>query len=93
MIKAMKPACAVPHFDKVNKADIKAQFFADRKHRASLYLPFTHRKAEEHVLCVIGQNPSEADENCADKTIRYVEELIYRTRSEYSALMILNLDS
>jgi hypothetical protein len=45
------------------------------------------------TLCVIGQNPSAADEHEADKTIYYLEKLVYRTHPEYRQLIILNLYS
>lgn len=76
----------------VDKASIRTQFFDCRRHRATLLLPFAGRVAGK-VLCVVGQNPSAADEDDADKTIRYLEELIYCKHPEYAALRILNLYS
>lgn len=55
-------------------------------------IPF-HGARGAKTLCVIGQNPSAADEMKADKTIRYLEELIYLKQPEYSTLLILNLYS
>jgi hypothetical protein len=88
----MNPAQKIPHFDMVDKSAIKAQFFDDQNHRATLFLPFVGRTSQK-TLCVIGQNPSAANELYADKTIRYLEELIYCNRSEYGALLVLNLYS
>jgi hypothetical protein len=88
----MRTTRPVPHFQWIDKPAIEARFFDHRKHRASLRLPFIGRTTNR-TLCVIGQNPSAADENVADKTIRYLSELIYRTRQEFSALLILNLYS
>ncbi len=82
----------IPHFDRIEKAGIEAQFFDGHKHRASLYLPFSGRRTNR-TLCVIGQNPSAAGEQNADKTIRYLEELIYRNHPEYTSLLVLNLYS
>lgn len=82
----------IPHFDKVDKQAIRAQFFDDRKHRATLHLPFID-STNQRTLCVIGQNPSVASEESADKTIRYLEELIHRKHPEYGSLLVLNLYS
>jgi hypothetical protein len=83
---------SIEHFAMVNKPAIQAQFVDNRSHRATLFLPFLRRPTTK-VLCVIGQNPSAADERFADKTIRYLEEFVYRLRPEYSALLVLNLYS
>lgn len=88
----MKSAQTVKHFSMVDNAAIKAKFFDCRRHRATLFLPFLGRTTGK-TLCVVGQNPSAADEHVADKTIRYLEELIYRTQPEYAALLMLNLYS
>lgn len=91
-LDTMKAFRSVPHFDKVDKPAIEAQFFDERRHRASLRLPFFGRGSGK-TLCVIGQNPSAADDQNADMTVRYLEELIYRTRPEYKELLVLNLYS
>jgi hypothetical protein len=82
----------IEHFNMVDKSAIQAKFFDNRKHRATLRLPFLER-TNGRTLCIVGQNPSAADERVADKTIRYLEELIYRNHSEYDTLLILNLYS
>lgn len=82
----------VPHFAEVDMSSTKAQFFDKGSHRATLLLPFVGRRGNR-TLCVIGQNPSSANEQHADKTIRYLEEFIYRNYPEYSALLVLNLYS
>ena len=82
----------IPHFEKIDKKAIRAQFFDDGKHRATLHLPFIE-STSQRTLCVIGQNPSAASEENADKTIRYLEELIYRKHPEYGSLLVLNLYS
>ncbi|HSV57432.1 MAG TPA: DUF1643 domain-containing protein [Variovorax sp.] len=88
----MKPRAPVPHFELVDKSAIKAVFSGDRCHRATLHLPFAGRQGSK-TLCVIGQNPSAADEQWSDKTIRYLAELVYRTLPQYGALLVLNLYS
>jgi hypothetical protein len=92
LLGAMKSTPIVPHFEQVDHASIQAQFFEDRKHRALLRIPL-RRDGKKRTLCIIGQNPSSADENNADSTIRYLEELIYLTRPEYTELLVLNLYS
>lgn len=85
-------ALQIPHFCMVDKTTIEARFFDRKRHRATLFLPFAGRGTGK-VLCVIGQNPSVADECFADKTIHYLEKLIYCKHAEYAALLILNLYS
>lgn len=82
----------IPHFKKVDLNGIKADFSEDRSHRASLYIPFTERSFNR-VLIVVGQNPSYANEIEADKTLRYVEEYVFRNLPEFSAILMLNLYS
>lgn len=81
----------IEHFEMVDKSAIRSQFFDNRNHRATLVLPFVGRTA--NTLCVIGQNPSAADERYADRTIRYLEEFVYRMYPTYGTLPILNLYS
>ena len=81
----------VPHFDKVNLQRIRAKFFGN-KHRATLHIPFIERSVA-HTLCVIGQNPSAADELNADKTVRYLERYVFEKQSQYSQILMLNLYS
>jgi hypothetical protein len=88
----MKTSRSIAHYPTVDLSSIKHKFFDGKRHRAYLFLPF-QRPTASKTLCVIGQNPSAADEFVADKTIRYLEELIYRNHPEYAALLILNLYS
>jgi Protein of unknown function (DUF1643) len=76
----------------VDTSLVAALFVNDKKHRAKLCLPYAGRKIFRS-LCVIGQNPSDANEKFADKTVRYLEELIYKNYPQYSQLVILNLFS
>ena len=82
----------IPHFEKVDLNGIKADFSEDRSHRASLFIPFSERSCNR-VLKVVGQNPSYANEIEADKTLRYVEEYVFRNLPEFSAILMLNLYS
>ena len=72
----MKLARPIQHSAQVDSSQIRAKFFDGREHRACLWLPFVGRQ-DRKALCVIGQNPSAADKKRADKTVRYLEELIY----------------
>lgn len=82
----------VPHFKEVNLLKIQSCFYDDRSHRAYLKIPFVGVRGTE-TLCVIGQNPSAADEYEADKTIHFLEKLIYLKHSQYRQLIVLNLYS
>ena len=88
----MNSTVPIPHFCKVDICNIRAKFFDDKKHRAILELPLLERSGNK-TLCVIGQNPSLADQHQADKTVRYLEELIFKKCPEYSKIIILNLYS
>lgn len=91
-VAGTEPMPLIPHFNKIDTKSIRAQFFAGRQHRASLFLPYVGSPSRR-TLCVIGQNPSAADGERADKTIRYLEELIFRKAPEHGALLMLNLCS
>lgn len=82
----------IPHYEKVNMGGIKAVFTEDQKHRASLFIPFLGR-GDGRCLCVIGQNPSDANEEHADSTLYYLERLVFQSELEYSSLVMLNLFS
>ncbi len=82
----------VPHFEHVDLLNVQSCFFDDRSHRAYLKIPFAGDRGTE-TLCVIGQNPSAADECEADKTIHYLEKLIYLKYFQYRQLIVLNLYS
>ena len=82
----------VPHFEHVDLPNVQSCFFDNRSHRAYLKIPFAGARGSE-TLCVIGQNPSAADEREADKTIHYLEKLIYLKHSQYRQLIVLNLYS
>lgn len=80
------------HYDKVNLKKIVANFTADRLHRSSLWIPFINRQNGK-TLCIVGQNPSEAGKLIADKTVRYLEEFVFKTLPQYSSIIMLNLFS
>jgi hypothetical protein len=82
----------VPHFEKVDPQRICARFFGNKLHRATLHIPFVERHGI-NPLCVIGQNPSAADELNADKTVRYLERYVFDKQRQYSQILMLNLYS
>jgi len=88
----MRRVHPVPHFECVDIANVESLFFESRTHRAYLKIPFSGKRGSE-TLCIIGQNPSSADEEYADKTIHYLEKLIYQKYVQYRQLIVLNLYS
>lgn len=80
------------HFSQVNIKAIKTDFSKDNKHRFSLKIPFSNRSGSE-TLCIIGQNPSYANSQHADKTLHYLEKLIYQKRPNCSCIIMINLFS
>ena len=82
----------VQHCDFVDLSEVEARFFDNGRHRASLRIPFQDRQSDR-TLCVVGQNPSAANELVADRTIRYVEQFVYQRMPEFGQLLILNLYS
>ncbi|MFC4864026.1 DUF1643 domain-containing protein [Pseudomonas sp. MAHUQ-62] len=88
----MSSGLPIPHFEHVDLANVQSYFSEDRSHRAYLKIPFSGTRGTE-TLCVIGQNPSAADECKADKTIHYLEKLIHLKHFKYRQIIILNLYS
>lgn len=80
----------IEHIDEVDTSAIQAVFLEDRSHRVSLLIPFK-KPFGNRVLCVVGQNPSSADETRADSTVRYLEKLIVSKALPYRAILMLNL--
>lgn len=82
----------IAHFEKVVNDRIEAEFTSDKEHRACLTVPLQERD-ESQVLCVIGQNPSLADKYEADKTLRYIEEYVFRKMQDFGMIKMLNVYS
>lgn len=82
----------IQHYEQVDRLNIIANFTEDMKHRSSLIIPFLNR-SKDKTLCIIGQNPSDANENHADKTLKYLEMFVYKNLPEYSRIIMLNLYS
>lgn len=82
----------IPHYDKVDISQIEAVFSSDSEHRSMLHLPFLDRPSGK-VLCVVGQNPSLANADYADKTIRYIEMFVFERMPHIGKIVMLNLYS
>ncbi|MEJ8680071.1 DUF1643 domain-containing protein [Plesiomonas shigelloides] len=82
----------IPHFDKVDLNNISAKFTADGMHRSLLEIPLLNRTGKD-VICIIGQNPSTANAQHADKTLYYLEKYVYEKLPQYSKIIMLNLYS
>jgi hypothetical protein len=80
------------HFYKVNFNNIEANFTTDELHRSSLIIPFLDRTGNRK-LCIVGQNPSNANELVADKTLHYIERYVFEKLPQYSSIVMLNLFS
>ncbi|TFZ05660.1 DUF1643 domain-containing protein [Ramlibacter henchirensis] len=80
----------VPHFEQVDLERVRAVFVRGRTHRALLKIPFRHRPPAS-TLCLVGQNPSDAGEEHADKTVRYLERYVHERLPQYGAMLMLNL--
>lgn len=80
----------IPHFAAVDLSRIRAIFVRGRTHRALLKIPF-HDRQSDRILCVVGQNPSDAGEEHADKTVNYLERYVHKNLPQYGAMLMLNL--
>lgn len=79
----------VDHYDKIDTQSIDFKFIQNQFFRAYLRIPLRQENREK-VLCIIGQNPSHANQTICDRTVRYLEELIY-LKTTYTKIIILNL--
>ena len=84
----------IPHFEQVDSHSIKADFSADRRFRYRLSLSYAdslYDRDRSKQAAVILKNPSAADTQGADSTIRKVETFVYHHLDEVKELHILNL--
>lgn len=82
----------IPHYENVDSSEIRAIFTPDRLHRAVLKIPLRSRD-HSRTICIVGQNPSEADERFADRTVRFLERFVFECLPEYGQILMLNLYS
>ncbi len=84
----------IPHYEHVDLNSLEAVFSADRIYRYSLSMRYSDTlidaERREHAA-VIMKNPSAADEQQADATIRKVETYIYHRFPGVRWLHILNI--
>jgi len=84
----------IPHFDQVKTEELTAVFSPCMRFRYVLRIPFRdslYDRDRHLVLSVLLKNPSSADEQMADATIRKVETFVYHRFPEVRYLNILNL--
>ena len=81
----------IPHSNNVDVQNIRACFSQCGKYRYLLTIPYNSREQRTDVFSIVLKNPSSADENLADKSVRTVEEYIHCQFSECRELRILNL--
>lgn len=79
----------VKHYEGVVLDSIEADFSPCRTYRYTLSMRFD-RRGEKRAVTIL-KNPSSADEQKADRTIRNVESAIYRNFPEVGFLDILNI--
>lgn len=82
----------VPHFEQVDLSHVKAVFTPDGKHRSQLKIPLLLRDGGR-TLCIVGQNPSQANAEVADKTVRYLERFVFERMPDFGQILMLNLYS
>ncbi len=84
----------IAHFEQVDLNTIKAVFSDGRKFRYLLGMRFLDTlidRGRDQTVSVILKNPSAADANMADATIRKVETFIYHKFERVRNLNILNI--
>ncbi len=81
---------SIRHYIKADIKNIEAHFSSNNTHRFSLTVPFLDRD-NNNTICIIGQNPSKANEQVADKTLHYLERYVFEKLPQYSNLIMLNL--
>jgi hypothetical protein len=63
------------HIDGVK---VFAQFSKDKKYRYRLEIVSQSKPAQEETVCVVMQNPSRADEEVADKSVQFMEKVVFQ---------------
>ena len=79
------------HSNNVDVQNIRACFSQCGEYHYLLTIPYNLEEQRTEIFSVILKNPSSADENYADKSIRTVEEYIHCNFPQCSELRILNL--
>ena len=84
----------VRHSNRVDDSNIRAYYSTGGRQSADfrylLKIPYSERSGGD-VVCVVLKNPSAANELYADRTIRRVEEYVWRRFGQCKQLLVLNL--
>ena len=81
----------IAHDEHVVVDEIRAHFSCKGAHRYSLHIPFRREVGRDQLASVVLKNPSSADAQFADTTIRRVETYVWRHLPRARALVVLNL--
>ena len=82
----------IEHFDKIDQSNTEVEFSECNRFRKFLKVSYIGRENGK-TLCIIGQNPSNANRDIADKTIYFIEKYIYENFEYISTIYFLNLYS
>lgn len=78
----------------INGVKVFAQFSKDRKYRYKLEIILLSKPAPGRTVCAVMQNPSYAGENVADKSVQFLEKVIFQRGlqefNEVRRLIIVN---
>jgi hypothetical protein len=73
---------------------VSAKFSEDRKFRYRLEISLENPSRRTKTACVIMQNPSYADENVADKSVQFMEKVVFQKQlaefEEVKRLIVVN---
>ncbi len=79
----------------IEGVSVKADFSADRKYRYRLEVTRTDGAGKGRAVCVIMQNPSYAGETIADRSVQFMEKIVFLgNRPEFAGvdrLIVVNL--
>lgn len=81
----------IAHDEHVDVGRIRACFSTDCTYRYSLHIPFRGDGQRDQLVTVVLKNPSSANAERADNTIRRVETYVYRRFPRAREIAVLNL--
>ena len=81
----------ISHSDNVDVDRVRACFSQCGEYRYLLKIPYQVECDRHEIVSVILKNPSSADENLADRSVRRAEEYVYCNFPHCGELRILNL--
>ena len=65
-------------FKHIDGVRVSAQFSKDKKYRHRLEIIFQQSSIKGKTVCVVMQNPSYADEKFADKSVQFMEKVVFK---------------